>query len=37
MEKLKKYQILTHQKPNEDIKWIFTEEKCYGAVVTEEI
>ncbi len=26
MDKLKDYHVLVQQKPNEDIKWIFTEE-----------
>jgi len=28
MEKLKDYHVLVEQKPNEDMKWIFTEDEC---------
>jgi len=28
MDKLKDYRVLVQQKPNEDMKWIFTEDEC---------
>jgi hypothetical protein len=33
MDKLKNYQVLVQQEPNEDMKWIFTEEECHSASV----
>jgi len=31
MDKLKDYRVLVQQKPNEDMKWIFTEDECCNA------
>ncbi len=33
MDKLKNYQVLTQQKPNKDMKSIFTEEECHGSAI----
>jgi hypothetical protein len=33
MDKLKDYHVLVQQKPNEDMKWIFTEEECVESSV----